>query len=276
MTLDTLSSADVASAHSEATLALAKKESVEHLHGMSELYAAMRQRPLTVKAYTLSASASGGNVKTVHFVRHGQGFHNLLADIASASGVTWTQFSRTPQNPYVMPEVMDAPLTEKGRQQALCLQRRVREFDKQPQLIILSPTCRALQTGTIVFEHLVGNVPFLAHELTREESGVHCCDKRRPKSRQEKEFPMVDFSMIETEEDCLFNDTKRESKMELGERVYKFMEWLSVRPETNIAVASHSGWLLTLFNGICECDEVLKAWWQTGELRSVQLDFLPH
>ena len=87
---------------------------------------------------------------------------------------------------------------------------------------------------------------------------------------------MVDFSMIETEEDLLFQDRKRESKMEVGERAYKFMEWLSCRPETNIAVASHSGWLLTLFNGICDSDETLKAWWQTGELRSVKLEFLAH
>jgi broad specificity phosphatase PhoE len=274
MTLD--KQREEASEHSEAALALAKKECAEHLEGMSQLYDTIRHRPLTVKAYTLSDSPTGDNVKTVHFVRHGQGFHNLLADIASASGRTWTQFSHTPQNPYVMPEILDAPLTEKGRQQALGLQQRVRAFETQPELIILSPTCRALQTGTIVFEHLVGKVPFLAHEMTREESGVHCCDKRRPKSRQEKEFPMVDFSMIETEEDRLFHDHKRESKMEVGERVYKFMEWLSFRPETNIAVASHSGWLLTLFNGICDSDETLKAWWQTGELRSVKLEFLAH
>jgi broad specificity phosphatase PhoE len=263
----------MATTHSDVTLALAKKESAEHLHGMSELYESMQSRPLCIKAFALSVAPTGDNVKTVHFVRHGQGFHNLMADIACASGRTWTQFSHTPENPYVMPEILDAPLTEKGRQQALVLQPKVRAFEEQPELIVLSPNCRALQTGSIVFEHLIGTVPFLAHEMVREESGVHSCDKRRPKSRQEMEFPMIDFSFIETEEDSIFDEERRESKLEVGERIYTFLEWLSSRPETNIGVASHSGWLLTLFNGICESDESLKAWWQTGEMRSVRLEF---
>ena len=264
--------------HSDATLALAKKESAEHMHGMAELYESMQSRPLSIKALAwghgdMLPPGDNDNGKTVHFVRHGQGFHNLLADMACASGRTWTQFSSAPENPYVMPEILDAPLTETGRQQALQLQPYVQAFDRQPELIVLSPNCRALQTGAIVFEHLIGTVPFLAHEMVREESGVHYCDKRRPKSRQEKEFPMIDFSLIETEEDSIFEEGRRESKLEVGERIYTFLEWLASRPETNIGVASHSGWLLTLFNGICESDECLKAWWQTGEMRSVRLEF---
>ena len=267
---------EVVAAHSEATIALAKKESVEHLHGMSEVCQAMRDRPLSVKAYALSDvnAPIGDIVKTVHLVRHGQGFHNLMADIASVSGRTWTQFTHTPENPYVMPEILDAPLTEKGRQQALVLQPRVKSFDVQPELVVVGPNCRALQTGAIVFEHLLGTVPFLAHEMVREECGVHYCDKRRPKSRQEKEFPMIDFSLLETEEDAIFQEDSRESKLDVGERIYKFMEWLASRPEKHIAIASHSGWLLTVFNGVCECDDSLKSWWHTGELRSFKLEFV--
>lgn len=174
-----------------------------------------------------------------------------------------------------MPEILDAPLTEKGRQQALILQPTTQSFERQPEIVVLSPNCRALQTGVIVFEHLLDkNVPFLAHEMAREENGVHVCDKRRPTSRQMREFPMVDFSLLETEEDVIFRDDRRESKIEVGTRVYKFMEWLSERPEEHVAISSHSSWLLTLFNGICECDEKLKDWFQTGELRSVKLEFV--
>lgn len=267
---------NAAAAHSDATLALAKKESAEHLHGMKEAYDSMRGRPLIVKAYAMTDgnAPTGPNVKTVHFVRHGQGFHNLMADLANAVGSKWEQFTKTPENPYAMPEILDAPLTEKGRQQALILQPRVREFEDQPEVVMFSPNCRALQTGLLVFEHLVGKVPFLAHEMVREESGVHVCDKRRPKSRQEKEFPMIDFSLLETDEDVIFRDDRRESKMEVAERVYKFMEWLADRPEKCVGVASHSGWLLTVFNGICECDESLKGWFHTGEMRSVKLEFI--
>lgn len=153
------------------------------------------------------------------------------------------------------------------------LQPTVQAFDPQPEVIVLSPNCRALQTGVLVFEHLVGRVPFIAHEMVREESGVHVCDKRRPTSKQAKEFPMVDFSLLETEEDVIFRNDRRETKPELGSRIYNFFEWLSQRPESSVAVASHSGWLFTIFNGFCECDDNVKPWFQTGELRSVKLEF---
>jgi broad specificity phosphatase PhoE len=267
-----------AAAHSAVTLELAKKESAEHMHGMQEVYDAMRERDLIVKAYALddpnAPANDAANVKVVHFVRHGQGFHNLMADLAKASGREWVQFTNTPENPYIMPEILDSPLTEKGRQQARLLQPRVRSMDNQPELVLFSPNCRALQTGTIVFQDLIGKTPFLAHEMVREENGIHICDKRRPVSHQKMEFPQVDFGLLESEEDPLFRDDKRETKMQVGERVYKFMEWLAKRKEKHVAVNSHSGWLLTVFNGICECDPALKGWFQTGEMRSVKLEFI--
>ena len=186
------------------------------------------------------------------------------------------QYTLKPENPYVMPEILDAPLTEKGRQEAYLLQPRVQSMPNQPDLIVLSPNCRALQTGVIAFGHLLENnpkVPFIAHEMVREETGVHICDKRRPTSKQAKEFPMVDFSLLESEEDNIFMAERRETKMEIGERIYNFMEWLAKRPEKHIGIASHSGWLMTLFNGMLECDESLKLWFQTGEMRSVKLLF---
>jgi broad specificity phosphatase PhoE len=271
-------SAGGAAAHSAVTLELAKKESTEHMHGMQELYDIMRERDLIVKAYALddpkAPSNDAGNVKVVHFVRHGQGFHNLMADLARTAGRDWVQFTNTPENPYIMPEILDAPLTEKGRQQAYALQPLVRSMLNKPELVVFSPNCRALQTGVIVFEDLIGATPFLAHEMVREENGVHICDKRRPVSRQMAEFPQVAFGLLESEEDPLFRDDVRETKLQVGERVYKFMEWLAQREEKHVAVNSHSGWLLTVFNGICECDPALKGWFQTGEMRSVKLEFV--
>lgn len=87
----TSANAEAAAAHSEATLALAKKESAEHMQGMTEVYEKMRNRQLIIRAYALDDpnAPSSDNVKVVHFVRHGQGFHNLIADMASAEGQTW-------------------------------------------------------------------------------------------------------------------------------------------------------------------------------------------
>jgi broad specificity phosphatase PhoE len=173
-----------------------------------------------------------------------------------------------------MTEILDAPLTEKGRQQALLLQPKIQKMKDQPELIVFSPNCRALQTGILVFEHLKGQVPFMAHEMVREENGVHVCDKRRPKSRQMHEFPMVDFSLLESEEDKMFLEDRRESKSEVSNRSYKFLEWLETRPEKHVGVASHSAWLLTTFNANFQCDDSLRGWFQTGEMRSAILEFI--
>ena len=78
-------------AQNEVTLQLAKKEYAEHMEGIEEAGLEMKQKPLQVKAYALDDpnAPTGENVKIVHFVRHGQGFHNLMADIAKSSGRVW-------------------------------------------------------------------------------------------------------------------------------------------------------------------------------------------
>jgi len=276
--------------HNEVTLSLAKKESAEHIgKEMEEVYATMRNKKLVVRAVPIDQEESSGIkldskkstvVKTVYFIRHGQGFHNFCADMFSADGKEWEQFVRSPTNPYTMSEVLDAPLTEKGRLQAHQLNSVTSAWpaEKQPELVVLSPNCRALQTGLIVFGHLLSkesNVKFVAHEMVRETHGVHLCDKRRSVTRAKVEFSNVDFSLITDDEDMLFEDDRRESKMEIGSRVYKFFEWLHTKEENIIAVASHSGWLMSVFNGVCDCHGFpeLREWFHTGEMRSVKLIF---
>lgn len=271
--------------HSEAALANAKDDYKEHMEGMDEAAKTMKSRPLIVRAYAMndpeapSVSGDDKSVKHVHFVRHGQGFHNLMADLAKQEGRTWENCTNTPENPYVMPEITDAPLTAKGRNQAALLQPIVAamETDAKPQLVVLSPNCRALQTGVIAFKELVGKVPFLAHEMVREETGIHVCDRRRPTSQQASEFPMVDFSLLTDEEDLVFDQNKRETKAELTERIYRFLEWLETRNETVVGVSSHSAWLLAVFNANLQTGEnqsSLRGWFQTGEMRSVVLKFV--
>eukprot|EP00551_Chaetoceros_affinis_P004063 CAMPEP_0203680348 /NCGR_PEP_ID=MMETSP0090-20130426/38889_1 /ASSEMBLY_ACC=CAM_ASM_001088 /TAXON_ID=426623 /ORGANISM="Chaetoceros affinis, Strain CCMP159" /LENGTH=349 /DNA_ID=CAMNT_0050548369 /DNA_START=145 /DNA_END=1194 /DNA_ORIENTATION=- len=298
-------------AHDEVTLQLAKIEKEHHYHGMEELQSIMQTKPLKIKAYSLEDESApslqvGGEiiVKIVHFVRHGQGFHNLFADIYKNEGKEWTQFKNEENNPYVKMELLDAPLTDKGRKQAQILRPRIDAFgtnkknssnginsnndnnenekgttsdvldeEQTLEMVVLSTNCRALQTGVIAFQSYIGKVPFIAHEMIREEIGVHLCDQRRPISSQKLEFPMVNFDLVESDEDDLFSYEERESKAGVGERIYKFMEWLELREETHVGVTSHSGWLFALFNGVVECDENLKAWFQTGEMRSVKLVF---
>ena len=307
--------------HSEITKALALKESREHLGPeMEALKLDMQSRATTISGSLLinsNPTTTTNNCfntikKTVHFIRHGQGFHNLLADMARASNKTWTQFQVEPNNPYTMPEVTDAPLTDKGRNQAMLLRNETKNLGTE--LVVVSPLCRATQTGLLAFSHIVGSVPFVANEGEfhsfclrsplkhkansnsptslmlaslrsaplrsdcREESGVHFCDKRRAVSELKREFgATVDFKNILSEEDPLFSESGRETKKEVGERIYNFLIWLRDREEGEIGVASHSGWLMSLFNGVVsvdrEEDKSLKEWFGTGEMKSVELVF---
>ena len=87
----------LATEHDAVTIALSKKESAEHLEAMGGIYEHMRAKPLLVKAYAIddpnAPSVDQDNVKVIHFVRHGQGFHNLMADMFKARGVEWEQVS---------------------------------------------------------------------------------------------------------------------------------------------------------------------------------------
>ena len=96
---------------------------------------------------------------------------------------------------------------------------------------------------------------------------MHVCDKRRSIANARMEFPFVDYTAITSDEDALFLDDKRETKAQVGERVYDFLMWLQKRPERTVAVATHSGWLMTVFNGVVNAEESLRQWFQTGEMR---------
>jgi len=102
--------------------------------------------------------------------------------------------------------------------------------------------------------------------------GKHTCDKRKSKSELVRQFPEVDFSLL-SEEDPLWGDgLTREGLDALASRAREFIEWLVARPEKNVVVASHSTFLLTLFNTVLEWDdEYLGTWFGTGEMRTVHL-----
>ena len=279
-----MSTSSAAISHDAVTLALAQKESAEHLMGMDEIAKEYRSKSLTVQAFPLEQeippnhedAATTRIIKTIHLIRHGQGFHNLLADRATAAGIEWKQFAAdSPANPYMAPEVTDAPLTDKGRRQAIVLRdTQVKELVVKPQLVVLSPLCRALQTGLLAMADFVGTIPFVAHELVREQTGIHLCDKRRSCDLQTLEFPMMDFSLLTSNDDATFQADHRETHSEVAQRAYQFLEWLVEQPQEHVVIASHSAWLLTLMNAVVDTDApALKAWFQTGEMRSCQFVF---
>lgn len=209
----------------------------------------------------ISAEPSSGSVKTtkllpnqrlVHFQRHGQGFHNLLGDLYRKLGAEFDATGKDRANsPYCLPEVLDPPLTELGRQQCKEQQNVARKLS--PEVIFTSPLCRAVQTALLTYHELLDEVPVIALEEAREQCGVHTCDRRRPISESSYMFPQVDFSAVNDEEDALWlslGEDRRESVAEEAARIYSLLITIRDRTEVECALTTHSAFLFTMFNSV--------------------------
>jgi len=217
------------------------------------------------------------NTKIIHFQRHGQGYHNLLGDITREFGRTFDIDDPNPSsNPFVRPEIQDSPLTHIGRTEATS--RRSQVSALTPQVVIVSPLHRAIQTALISFDHHRRNgVPFVAHEGCREQLGLLTCNKAHPLSQTKVDFPTVDFSLIsQGEEDTLWSPHERERPLDEAERVYEFLTgFIMLRSEEDLAVVGHSAWLFSMNNVVIDCggDESLESWFGTSEVRSMKVSF---
>eukprot|EP01023_Acetabularia_acetabulum_P040833 TRINITY_DN3964_c0_g3_i1.p2 TRINITY_DN3964_c0_g3~~TRINITY_DN3964_c0_g3_i1.p2 ORF type:complete len:336 (+),score=55.22 TRINITY_DN3964_c0_g3_i1:53-1060(+) len=196
--------------------------------------------------------------KTIHFVRHGEGYHNVAGAISQENYKSWDYF--------------DAHLTEIGWKQAAALKMHLAENKIEVDVVIVSPMSRALETAVGVFgggdwvanglpplmvqQNYVEDTsadrpaisahacpPFIAVEMAREQLGCHPCDKRRSKSHIMSQFPGVDFSLIELEEDVYYSEDVRETPQEIQARGHKLIQYIMSRPEKRIAVVSHAGFL---------------------------------
>jgi broad specificity phosphatase PhoE len=152
----------------------------------------------------------------------------------------------------------DARLTRKGIKQ--CLKARGETMGGgaehiSPELIVVSPFTRTLQTAHIIFSGR--NIPFLVHDTARERWGKYTCDKRRSKSEILRDIaPLfrasndrIDVKSFAFGEDL---DTKwteeRESFDSITGRGIELLKWLATRPEREIAVVTHGSFLRHLFH----------------------------
>ena len=189
--------------------------------------------------------------KLCHFIRHGEGFHNV-AQREWRANPEWdgqTEPYTLDTDPHY--RFIDAELTDKGKGEAKALQPATEAL--APELMVVSPMRRATLTGLLAFEaHLArGALPVLAHDLCHERAGKHTCDKRLPKAQLAALFPSVDYALLADEEDPYWGDgLSREDFLSLGVRAGRFMLWMLERPESHVVIAAHSAFLLASFNAV--------------------------
>ena len=247
----------------------------------------VEDRPVQITATRLGTTTSTDDndnsspntivTKIIHFQRHGQAYHNLLGDILRDVGVKPDIDSPDPKiNPMIRPEIVDSPMTELGKEQ--CRGQRPEAALLHPQLVVVSPLLRAIQTAKITFGHSdIGEIPWVAHEGCREETGLHVCNKRRPLSQIQADYPELQFHGDISEEDTLWDPHQRENGASKSDRIYQFLvDFVAQRPEQELAVVGHSAWLFHMCNAVVDCgeDTDLTSWFLTSEVRSMRISFI--
>ncbi len=161
----------------------------------------------------------------VFLIRHGQSTFN---EVFEATGVDPLHF--------------DARLTELGHRQVAAA--RAYAQDLNPDLVVLSPLTRAIETGLGLFHP--ERAPIVVSPLHRERLG-NSCDVGRAPQALAQDFPMLDFGHLET---CWWHDGEKDRRGVPVEpddvfaaRVAEFARWLSLRPEKCIAVVGHGTFL---------------------------------
>ena len=184
--------------------------------------------------------------KTIHFIRHAEGQHNAAnRDAGNDTPVLYSTLGSW--------RYQDACLTAHGIEQ--CVQaRETLLHNVRPELIVVSPFTRTLQTAHIMFGGK--GIPFLVQDACRERSGMFTCDKRRTKTEIVHHLmplyastnDQIDFDRFgyPTEDDTVWTQ-EREASTNVVQRGIDFVQWLATRPEMEIAVVTHSSFLKHLF-----------------------------
>jgi broad specificity phosphatase PhoE len=244
----------------------------------------------TVARASLSLPKDGKPAKLVHFVRHGQGIHNLYAANCEKQGQRCRCMSHNDHTncPYTEEWLRDPALTDLGKQQAEALQQQTKlmEQTKAVEVVLVSPMRRTLETAVLAFggrsngsAHFEPMVACEACREAREMVPIHICDHRG--AIDPSDWPGVAFDGLPGLDDTPMpmpttqpDGTTQSGYDQLAERCVHFVEQLQALPEGKIGVVTHSGFLFALFNAVMECDDpMLESSFHTGELRSVHLTF---
>eukprot|EP01048_Picozoa_sp_COSAG05_P014273 COSAG05_NODE_1601_length_4438_cov_383.363909_1_plen_336_part_00 len=186
---------------------------------------------------------TGDKLKTVIFIRHGESEYNLactgpdgnigMSPVGGPDG----SMSRSTF------DYEDAPLTAKGRDQALRLGPTL--ASSNIELVVASPLERTIETASLIFPP--GQIPggkIVAYEGVREMMmpARESVNKRRSISDKTTRWEWVDWTQIQDDDDTTWERTAaagRERSAQVHLRVSNFLNWVMGRPEQVVAVVTH-------------------------------------
>ncbi|MCP4432256.1 MAG: histidine phosphatase family protein, partial [Gammaproteobacteria bacterium] len=156
----------------------------------------------------------------VYLIRHGQ-----------------SQFNAAFNESRIDPMIFDAPLTNKGRTQAVAARELVADLGIKQ--VITSPLTRAIQTALCIFDNIA---PITVVDNHRELL-LHSCDVGRPPSELKRDFPMLSFDHLadhwwhhDPQND---NNISVEPEAVFQRRIAEFETGLSQIEERPLAIVGH-------------------------------------
>jgi broad specificity phosphatase PhoE len=172
--------------------------------------------------------------KKLYCIRHGEATHNIL-------------FKQVGMSTFFDKNYYDTELTDVGFNQAIELGNTWEDKDKV-NIVLVSPLSRTLQTAMNVFKQSgvfkQCNIKIIALDCLKEyPQGLHTCNKRKSKSILINKFPEIDFSLLDSEEDNMWSDTKLESIDELLQRMNKMYDFIDNNNYENICLVGHNSFI---------------------------------
>eukprot|EP00200_Dunaliella_tertiolecta_P005166 CAMPEP_0202343104 /NCGR_PEP_ID=MMETSP1126-20121109/3373_1 /ASSEMBLY_ACC=CAM_ASM_000457 /TAXON_ID=3047 /ORGANISM="Dunaliella tertiolecta, Strain CCMP1320" /LENGTH=254 /DNA_ID=CAMNT_0048934135 /DNA_START=155 /DNA_END=916 /DNA_ORIENTATION=- len=198
---------------------------------------ASQQKVSQAHALKASSRPAGAGSKIIRLMRHGTTEMN--------------EYLR--QRPYGSPNFKDpgyydTRLTESGKEGAKRAEAVAKSLEPQPDLLVISPLTRALQTASLAFlPWYSGRV--IVEPLARERVWLSSDTGRSPDllAQDFKDYPQLSFEGLP---DVWWYTGGLEPEEAFQERVKEFKEWLLQRPETCIAIVAHWGLIYELTGGV--------------------------
>ncbi|ODQ54791.1 phosphoglycerate mutase-like protein, partial [Saitoella complicata NRRL Y-17804] len=162
--------------------------------------------------------------QTIYLIRHAQALHNV-------------------NDRYHIP---DPPLTSLGLQQARDFSTEYPDIPSSVDLIVSSPLIRTIQTSLLAFESKKGEVKFeLMAEL--QEVSEMPCDTPSTASETSSHFPALSTQLSSLTANYHSKSGPWSSdESAVRSRAAHVLRSLKARPERNIAVVTHGGFLAML------------------------------
>ncbi|KAI4150498.1 MAG: hypothetical protein LQ340_004032 [Diploschistes diacapsis] len=188
-------------------------------------------------------------LRTIHCVRHAQGFHNLsLANHA----------------------LPDPELTETGKNQCTKLSQAF-PYTSSVSLLVASPLRRTLYTALLSFPTLTQapkNLKIIALPETQETGAVPCDTGLEPEAlRKEFKDQPVDLSLVKEGWNSKTGKWAPEADA-VRARAKEARQWLKARPEKEIVLVTHGGFLHYLNEDWAGFDAIKGTGWVNAEFRS--------